>query len=173
MLQTFLIYLTNRLFLDRLPSTPIHTPTLSRIRTSTTLHPYAISITDVNYFTIGQVVTFKFLISHEVFPLAPHILHYVNSSPFLFLFFNRTYSHTSSGNTSESGAKGTRFLILATLSHFRLCNTIKLKCYWSSLNIVYSSPMNTVQSLSYTRTTQSSRSPTHDYEPLLTRPLAD
>ena len=56
---------------------------------------------------------------------------------------------------------------------FRLCNVTKLKHYWSSLNYIYSSPINAVQSLGYTQTIQSSRPLMQDYEPLLTRPLAD
>jgi len=68
--------------------------------------PYALSTTD-NHFIIGQVVLLNpYHARTYTFPLSPHILHYMNSSPFLS-FLNRTNSHTMSGNLLESGAEGT------------------------------------------------------------------
>ena len=49
--------------------------------------PYAISNTDINHFVIGQVVILELYPARTyTFSLAPHILHYVNSSLFSFLF---------------------------------------------------------------------------------------
>ncbi|EDR00514.1 uncharacterized protein LACBIDRAFT_313406 [Laccaria bicolor S238N-H82] len=77
-----------------------------------------------------------------VFPLAPHIYHYVISSP-LFSFFS-LYRNIAIPRVEirRSLARATPdFLTLASFSSrsdsYHLCITQKPRCHWSSLNKVF------------------------------------